>query len=267
MLRNTMFPLRGLRRVLGSPCVALVIAVSTPAALLAQATTPQPSVRPPATIADWLVAAGTLILALVAIFQDTIRSWFYSPQFRFSVRTGPPDCVAVPFSAPDGSVVADAIYLRIWVENIGNATARNVEVYATELRRRRADKTWERVGAFPPMNLKWANLGTLYFPSISAGMGKHCDLAHIADPERRHLLHEDAPALSLTNAQSSLAFDLIALPNHRGHIVGPGEYQLDILVAAENVPPKKGLVSITVRGPWFGDEATMFRDGVGVAVE
>jgi hypothetical protein len=27
------------------------------------------------TVADWFVAAGTLVLAVVAVFQETIRAW------------------------------------------------------------------------------------------------------------------------------------------------------------------------------------------------
>lgn len=216
-------------------------------------------------VADWVVAAGTLVLAAVAVFQETIRGWFYHPAFRVSTKTEPPDCVAVPVTV-DGTFVADSIYLRIWVENVGNATAKNAEVYASGLRRRRADGTWEQVGAFPPMNLTWANIGTIYFPSIAPEMGKHCDVGHIVDPTRRHLLREDAPRLALTNQQASLAFDLMVAPNHRGHIIGPGEYQLDILVAAENVRPIKRTVAISLRGTWDTDETRMLRDGVGVAI-
>jgi hypothetical protein len=219
------------------------------------------------TVADWFVAGGTLILAAVAVFQETIRGWFYCPEFHVSIKGEPPDCVSVPFSRPDGTFVADSIYLRLWVENVRNATAKNAEVYAKELRRQRLDRTWERVGTFPPMNLKWANLlGAIYFPRIAPEMGKHCDVGHIVDPARRHLLGEDAARLGLTTQQTSLAFDLMVAPNHRGHIIGPGEYQLDILVAAENVRPLKRTVTISLQGTWDADETTMLRDGVGVSV-
>jgi len=219
------------------------------------------------TVADWLVAAGTLVVAAVAVFQETIRGWFYCPAFHVSAKTEPPDCVAVPFTDRDGTFVADSVYLRLWIKNVGNATAKDVEVYAKELRRQRADGQWEHVAPFPPMNLKWANAGGLiYFPSIAPEMGKHCDLGHIVDPERRQLLREDNPRLQLNNNQTSLAFDLMVAPNHRWHIVGPGEYQLDILVAAENARPLARTVLISLRGTWDSDETRMLRDGVGVRV-
>lgn len=218
-------------------------------------------------IADWVVAVCTLVLAAVAVFQETIRGWFYRPVFHVSIKTEPPDCVAVPFTDESGRFIADSVYLRLWIENTGNATAKNVEVYAKELRRKRLDGTWERVAPFPPMNLKWANMGgRIFFPNIAPEMGKHCDLGHIADPVGRNLLGEGSPSLKLTNLQTSLAFDLAVAPNHRGHIIGPGEYRLDILVAAENARPIKRTISIALRGTWDADETKMLRDGVGLAV-
>jgi hypothetical protein len=116
------------------------------------------------------------------------------------------------------------------------------------------------------MNLKWCNIRAIYFPTISPEMGKHCDVGHIVDPAYRHLLHEDAPTQALTSQQASLAFDLMVAPNHRGHIIGPGEYRLDILVAAENVRPIKRTIAISLRGIWDADETRMWRDGVGVTI-
>lgn len=98
-------------------------------------------------------------------------------------------------------------------------------------------------------------------------MGKHCNVGHIVDPARRHLLpYEDSPRLDLADQVTSLAFDVTVAPNHKGHIIGPGEYQLDILVAAENARPIKRTVSISLRGTWYADETRMLHDGVGVTV-
>jgi len=216
-----------------------------------------------AAITNGLVAFGTLVLAAVAVFQDTIRGWFYCPRFRVSSKTEPPDCVAVPFKA-NGAFVADSIYLGLLVENVGNVTAREVEVYANSLQRQRADGGWDKVPTFPPMNLKWAHLNTMYFRSIAPGTGKRCNIGHIVDPSCRERLNEDVPRLNLTNQQTSLAFEVVAVPYHKGHIVGPGVYRLEILVAAENTRPVCRTVEILVRGEWYADETKMLRDGVGI---
>jgi len=216
-------------------------------------------------VTDLITAIGTLVLAAVAVFQESIRSCFYHPTLQISIGTRAPDCFAVPIRTPGGTF-ANSVYLRLWIENTGNATAENAEVYAERLRVRRVDNEWELVGTFPPMNLKWAYFGNMYFPRIAPRMGKHCDLGHITDPARRAVVDEDAPRLALTDQQTSLAFDLIASPNDRSHIVGPGEYRLDIVVAAGNARPVRRTIAISLRGPWYDDEARMLRDGVGVSV-
>jgi hypothetical protein len=217
-------------------------------------------------VATAVLAAGTLVLAAVAIFQDTVRGWFYHPTFQASIQTRPPDCIAVPFTKQDGTFIANSLYIRLLVENIGNATAKNAEVYANELLRRRADKTLERVDGFIPMNLKWSNLGDIYFRYIVPGMGKHCDVGHIVDPARRSILGEENPRLGLTVQQASLAFDLMVAPNHKGHIIAPGDYELKIFIAAENAHRIEKTISISLRGLWDADETTMLRDGVGVTI-
>lgn len=199
-------------------------------------------------LAIWMTAIGTLVLAAVAVFQESIRRWFYRPKFHVSIKTEPPDCISIPFFTANGTFVANSVYLRLWVENSGNATARNVEIFANDSRRKRADGSWEKVTTFPPMNLKWANIGQIYFPSIAPKMGKHCDIGHIVDPTSRHLLNEDSPKLQLTREQTSLAFDLMVSPNNKSHIIGPGKYELDILVAAENARPVKFTISIFLSG-------------------
>ena len=218
-------------------------------------------------LADWLVAIGTLTLAVVAIFQDKIRGFFYRPEFTVRTSTERPHCVLVPTtSMQTGLASGDRIYLRVWVMNVGNAAAKNVEIYAKELRSLRADGKWEVVKEFPPMNLKWADLGTMYWPLIAPQMGKHCDIAHIHDPERRAETFEESKRLGLAPNQASMTFDLITSPNHMGHIVGPGTYELDILVAAQNAEPYHKTVKITLKGDWDPDETTMLRKFVGIEI-
>lgn len=218
------------------------------------------------TASDWLLVVGTLVLAGVAVFQETIRGWFYHPRFQISTKTEPPDCFAVPYMS-GGTFVANSIFIGIWVENVGNATAKNAEVYAKALQRKRVDGVWERVLGFAPMNLKWANIDRMYFPSIAPQMGKHCNVGHIVDPSCRHLMPtENVSRLGLTDQQTSLAFEVIAAPNHGGHIVGPGEYRLEILVAAENATPLRKTLEISLRGSWYTDDTQMLRDGIGMSI-
>jgi hypothetical protein len=218
-------------------------------------------------IADLSVATGTLVLAAVALWQEKIRGWFYSPDLHVFTTNEPPQCVSVAVTNQAGVFLGDRVYLRVQIENKGSATAANVEVYANELRRRRpADDTWEVIKEFPVMNLKWADLGALYWPQIVPGMRAHCDVAHVHDPARRNEVGEESTRLSIDPSQTSMAFDLITAPNHMRHIVGPGQYQLDIIVAAVNAKARKRTLQIHLDGRWDDDETTMLREYVGIAV-
>jgi hypothetical protein len=74
--------------------------------------------------AEWLTGVRTLVLAVVANFQDSIPGWVYRPKFQASIKTEPPDCTAVLFSRQDGTLVANSIYVRLWVQNIESAPAK-----------------------------------------------------------------------------------------------------------------------------------------------
>ena len=235
-------------------------------------------------LAECLVGVGTLALAAFAAFQEPIRRCWSNrdrPIFEVSIKTEPPDCSAVSRTRQDGQLVADCIYIRLWVKNAGKTTANDVEVYARGLRKQRADGGWDPINTFPPMNLVWSHVsysrplvGPWIHFKIAPKMGRHCDIGSIVDPARRKDVGEDAPGLGLTDQQTSLTFGIMVAPNNRAHIVGPGEYQLDILIAAENVSAISRTLAISLKGTWYAspldpryaDEKKMLSDGVGVSV-
>lgn len=222
------------------------------------------------TVADWFVASGTIILAFVALCQQWIHERFYRPVFRVSSKTAPPDCVWAPIhDRNSGTFVSDAVYLRLFIENIGNATAKNVEVFAKSLRRVRGDGTLEPLSRFPPMNFVWANLDSIYFPHIAPGMGKHCNVAHISDPAHQMDLGEKSTSMTVgpSTHQTRLVFELMVKPSNRSHIFGPGKYSLEIMVAADNARPITRIVIIVLRGQWAPSEEQMLGDEVGISVQ
>jgi hypothetical protein len=102
----------------------------------------------------------------------------------------------------------------------------------------------------------------MYLPILAPDQTfRHCDVAHIVEPARRHVFQgaEDAPQQlrGLDPNSVLLSFDLIQRPNHRGHIVGPGIYQLEIEVGAENAKPVRTALEIFVHGDWDGNEGEM----------
>jgi hypothetical protein len=213
------------------------------------------------------VAIGTLAVAVVAVYQDRIRAWLDAPRLKLLLDNEPPDCISVPFRDQlTRAFVSDTIHVRFRVKNEGKAAARRVEVYAERLDEHRNGQWVQRAG-FPPMNLNWAEVGGIYFSSISPGMAKHCDLGHVVDPARRGLLpEEENPALKLNTSTASFCYSTIVKPFHQGHIVGPGRYRLTVRLAAENATPTTEMIEVELLGPWFPDEARMLRDGIRTAV-
>jgi hypothetical protein len=232
---------------------------------------------------DWLLKAltaiGTVSAVVFVLFQEKWRKWNYHPTINVSAITKPPDCVKIPYVQTTflpgmvHSVIrreTTSYYLRALVENIGNETARNVEIYAKELKRESKDGRWERVEDFPPMNLTWSNPQPEHassLPSLPPGSRRHCDVGHILDPkDQKSMEAEDRSDLELEAGMVSLTFDLINRPLHLGHIVKPGRYRLAIEVAADNFDAVVKEVEINFDGRWNGDQRTMFADHVGIKV-
>lgn len=233
---------------------------------------PQGTSENPLHIHDENVARYTLYLfwatfavAAIALFQEPVRTWAFRPRFKLITSAAPPTCVAMPMmSKITGEHIANAVHLGVWIQNDGRSIARQVEVFASELSRKRADGGWDVVNTFPPMNLLWANIERVYI-DIAPGSKKRLDVGHIADPDKRARLAEDAS--NLQAGRTALVFALMVQPNNKGHIVGPGEYQVKLEVAAHNAKASRHTLTITVPGPWYADEAQMLRDGVGISVK
>ena len=168
---------------------------------------------------------------------------------------------AVPLSA-------ECYYLRLWVANRGKTRAEQVQVFAAKLlRQNAADKSFKEVETFNPMNLRWAHAQDrpeIFADGISPEMGKHCDLGHVIDPQyRKHFGHD---LTTLAAGDALLALDLEFPPATKGHLVGPGVYQLQLRVAAANCRPVTHTIELTITGKWFVDQARMFADGLGIRV-
>ena len=220
------------------------------------------------TTADWIVAAGTLVMAIVgiiAIFQDKIRAWLLRPVLQVSILVAPPDCQKTRYQLAKASPETDAYYFRLRVANAGNQRAESVEVFATELSRRLADGTFKVVDSFLPMNLGWAHGHALFFPAISPGTYKHCDLAHVINPQLRKLsAWEDDAWPNVPPDKTILSFDTIVRPYTKPYLVCPGTYRLVLTIAAANSQAISRTLEITLTGDWYDDERKMLGEGIGI---
>lgn len=222
---------------------------------------------------DWIAAIGTILLAILAVFQDKIRSWLTRPELQLQVSSGPPFAHKsvwvypywpIPRGAEAQAQYFPCYFFRLKILNRGNTVARQVEVFAASVRRRRVDGRLETVARFTPMNLMWAHEHKVYLPLLSPKMSKFCDLAHIIAPSYRHKLEHDLPGVPADNCV--LAIDLEVEPKMKGHLLEAGSYQMTILVAAENASPAEYVVEFTFAGQWHDEEEGMFETGFGMRV-
>jgi hypothetical protein len=225
---------------------------------------------------EWLMAwatvalaVATVILAVISAFQDKIREWLSRPKLDLSVDLKPPDCLKIPLAvrSEDDQNFVDAYYFRLRVSNRGNAAARGVEVFAGSLLRCQAGGEYKLVDEFLPMNLAWANLREIFWPFITPGTHKYCDLLHVIDPEQRpkvHGEHKEWPNTAVS--KTVLSFDTIVQPTTLSHLVPYGKYRLDVTIAAANARPVKKIIEIVTTGDWYDDERRMLGEGVDIRV-
>ena len=214
--------------------------------------------------AQWFVAFGTILLAIVAVFQDKIRTWVTRPKLRAEISLTPPDCHKSFIRDKDGRLVCDCFYFRLRVYNDGNVAANMVEVFVSFLKKKLEDGTFQNVSSFLPMNLIWSHIGKMYFPSISPKMYKHCDLGHIIAPNHRQLIPFERNDKIVKGNETIFSFDQIVKPHNRGYLIGPGKYILEVVVAAENASPKVQQIEINHTGKWYAGEDEMLKDGIDI---
>lgn len=224
---------------------------------------------------QWLQAIGTILASvtalIIAIFHDMMRAWVMKPKLDVSIDLNPPDCFMIPvkYHNNSGMVVdiVDTYYLRLKVTNKGNEKAENVEVFALQLMEDRGNGQWGEVNTFLPMNLVWADNSLIFYPIISPKMHRHCNLAHIIDPDKRiaHSL-ENKTWNGISPDKTILSFDTHAKPNTLCYLYPPGKYRLVILIAAANAKSIEKTLEIKLDGFWDCDENEMSKRGISVVL-
>lgn len=207
----------------------------------------------------------------IAVFQDKMRAWIHRPILNVSIEMKPPYCLKTIIS--NSSTNAACYYFRIKVENEGNTKADAVEVLATELKIKKNDN-YEHYKFFLPMNLFWSHVRKERYESIASKTFKFCDLGHITDiAKRQQFIGEHFNVMSeelffghTLEEETIFCFDTIVQTTTSNHLIPAGEYQLTILVAAENCKPIKKVLKIKIAGTWDNNEDNMLSEGVNICV-
>lgn len=225
------------------------------------------------TVGQWVGAIGTVLAVCVALFKDEWVRAKRRPRLHVVVALAAPHChkttigpITVQKVAPT-IVFAGCYYLRLWIENRGKTRAEQVQVFLAGVLRKQEDGSFLNLTTFLPMNLRWSHgrpdgSTEIYAEGIAPGMGKHCDLLRLVDPEFAGDFEDELPSLGTGLTVGVVQLEMF--PNNRAHILGPGVYRVSVRVAAANAPPADTTLELEITGKWFDDEQRMFDEGVGL---
>jgi hypothetical protein len=215
---------------------------------------------------EWLVAIGTILLAVIAAFQDKIRAKIWSPQLDCDIELNPPDChrTILRINLPTNVSEVYSFFYRFKIWNKGKISAKNVEVIITELLKKEGNK-YKIVESFSPDNLLWSTTGDIYAPYISPETFKHINLGHIHDPKvRANLSGENNPKLPVSNEEAIFSFDVHFKSNILYYLIAPGEYKIELKVGCENAKTITKKYSINFTGKWIEDESRMLNESLKI---
>lgn len=107
-------------------------------------------------VADWnaIGALATAAAVVVALFQEQIKNWLGAPRLRINWR-------------PSFTKTSDGnLMFHLVIRNLGRGTARNVEVFVSDLFELSEDGTWFLQKKFWLTQLQWTHSGEARYPAI-----------------------------------------------------------------------------------------------------
>jgi len=214
---------------------------------------------------QWWAIITALLLGLVGIFQDWLRSLFLKPKFTIQVGLEPPLSNKTFFIRESEIQVrigpyrfdvethkmkerVDCYYFRFLIKNMGNTQAKDAEVMVSQIEKK-INNDFEIVKDFQAMNLKWSHSGgRVTIPKIQKGFYKYCDLGYIKRVNRN-------------DYGSDIAFflELEVMPNTGSGVLVPGEYKITAAFTAENMKPVYKRYLLSFPNEWDDNQEIFFK--------
>lgn len=209
-------------------------------------------------IVTFLLFIATFILALIALFQDRLRTIVFSA--NLDLEPGPfyPDYNKVPITnTRTGEELTKACCLGIRVRNSGPSSAEKVEVFVAKLCKEE-NGVFQKVVGFYPLNLMWRNYNTVFLDRILPNTSRECALGQIVNPNQKQKVGADHASLGLPADRSPFQLTLSTIPNTRSDLLKPGKYHLFLEIGAENARHvKKRTVELEFTGEWLPETKKM----------
>ncbi|GAG61482.1 unnamed protein product [marine sediment metagenome] len=225
--------------------------------------------------AEWFLVISTLFLAFVALFKDSILQYIFKPNIDIKFDLSSSDCYQNVLQQVEKEKAIDTINFfkyRFRIINKGTRPAKNVEVIIQDIMKKKGGNFY-RIDSFLSDNLNWNSFSLgpkteakIYYDFIFPNTFKHCELGHILDPEKRHLIpSENNSKLPIqVKDETIFSFNVARRYNNLYYLVAPGIYKIKVLVAGENFKSIEKEYELEVTGKWYKDEERMLSDGVKV---
>lgn len=207
-----------------------------------------------AIIVPFIVA---LVLGAVAIFQDWIRRLIWKPKLNVSIKLHSPDCQKIPvINLPRH----DIYFLRFRVENNGNYQSEDTEAIVIEVFKKEANGEYRELRNFLPLNLVWAHDNLVSMPKIQPKLFKYLNFGHIEKSEVAGLNY-----FGITEGVNIVfKFAFAISPSHGSHILLPGDYNITIKFASNNVSPVTKKFNLVISDKWDDNEKEMLQNNISI---
>ncbi len=197
-----------------------------------------------------MVFLGVVPMALIAIFQEQLKRWFFAPNIVIDFRLKAPFCSKTPFYAFfDKKKVVDteAYYFRVKVINKGKTSAKLCEVVMTELLVE-AENGWREVDFFQQVNLKWDTGKTkdAHITLNPSPVVMLCDIGYISEQFESNLFHMEY---------------LYTIGGYQPTVLGrETKYRFTIGVISENARFVPKTFEFYWTGVWKDNSSEMFKE-------
>lgn len=176
---------------------------------------------------------GTLVLAFLAIFGQTVKKWFYKSNLSFEIENKEPFVIECNTKEILSDETSKSITINLRIKNIGNISAINAQLYTEKIFRvRMENQTYYLDREIIPANYLWKNESEL--KSLTPLMSHYVEIAKIQQQVEN--TKDEQTKKEIKNYRDIL-FLSIADPKISGEFIklGKGTYLIPIKAYADSM--------------------------------
>jgi len=198
-----------------------------------------------------MTAVGTILVSLLAIFGQRIRTWLTHPRITLAVGDSSPHTERIEETDESGGGVRVLYQVRVEARNSGRETARNCILQCNKVFRERIGGAgFYELKKFVPKQFFWTSKDQTY--NIVRELPAYINIAEISDPSQA----TPATQTGTTTVSNNCLQILVEAEGVKGRFyrVENGKILIPIIIYADNIPrPQKQYVEIYWNGVCIGD--------------